>query len=69
MAACNYQGVNVTDLVAGLEDRRYGFEETTYLLLFGKLPNEQELNMFLKVMSELQSLGGRFCSGYYHACF
>lgn len=55
-----YQGVNVTDLVAGLEDRRYGFEETTYLLLFGKLPNEQELNMFLKVMSELQSLGGRF---------
>lgn len=55
-----YQGVNVMDLVAGLEDRRYGFEETTYLLLFGKLPNEKELNMFLKVMSELQSLGGRF---------
>lgn len=55
-----YQGVNVIDLVAGLEGRRYGFEETTYLLLFGKLPNEQELNMFLKVMSELQSLGGRF---------
>lgn len=55
-----YQGVNVIDLVEGLEDRRYGFEETTYLLLFGKLPNEQELNMFLKVMSKLQSLGGRF---------
>lgn len=55
-----YQGINVVDLVSGLEDRRFGFEEVTYLLLFGKLPNEQELKMFLKVMFELQTLGGRF---------
>lgn len=55
-----YQGINVMDLVTGLEGRRFGFEEVTYLLLFGKLPNEQELEMFLKVMFELQTLGGRF---------
>ena len=55
-----YQGINVIDLVKGLENRRYGFEETTYLLLFGKLPTEKELEPFLQVMFELQNLGGRF---------
>lgn len=55
-----YQGINVVDLISGLEGRRFGFEEATYLLLFGKLPNEQELKMFLNVMFELQTLGGRF---------
>lgn len=55
-----YQGINVMDLVKGLEGRRFGFEEVTYLLLFGKLPSEQELQMFLNVMFELQTLGGRF---------
>lgn len=55
-----YQGINVIDLVKGLENRRYGFEETTYLLLFGKLPTEKELELFLQVMFELQNLGGRF---------
>ena len=55
-----YQGINVQDLVAGLKDRKYGFEETTYLLLFGQLPNEKELQFFLHVMEELQELSGRF---------
>ena len=55
-----YQGVNVIELIKGLEDRRFGFEETTYLLLFGKLPSDEELKMFLDVMFEMQTLGGRF---------
>lgn len=55
-----YQGVNVNDIITGLNGRRFGFEETIYLLLFGKLPNEKELKMFLKVISELSELGGRF---------
>lgn len=58
--ALYYQGINVYDLVRGLEDRRFGFEETIYLLLFGKLPTEQELNHFLTMMSEFQDLGNRF---------
>lgn len=55
-----YQGINVNDLINGLEGRKYGFEETVYLLLFGKLPNQTELNRFLRLMEELQSLHGRF---------
>ena len=55
-----YQGINVKDLINGLRGRKYGFEETIYLLLFGKLPDQEELNMFLDVMFELQTLSGRF---------
>ena len=55
-----YQGINVNDLVAGLQGRRFGFEETVYLLLFGRLPQERELQGFLHVMGELQNLTGRF---------
>lgn len=58
--ALYYQGVNVQDIVKGLEGRRFGFEETVYLLMFGKLPNEKELHVFLDVMFELQTLGNRF---------
>lgn len=55
-----YQGINVYDIVNGLQGRKFGFEETTYLLLFGKLPNKQELGQFLNVMTELETLSGRF---------
>ncbi len=55
-----YQGINVHDLVRGLNGRKYGFEETVYLLMFGRLPNQTELNMFLEVMFNLQELSGRF---------
>ncbi len=55
-----YQGVNVQDIVRGLEGRRFGFEETIYLLLFGRLPSQKELDMFLDVMYKLQTLGARF---------
>lgn len=55
-----YQGVNVNELVSGLNGRRFGFEETVYLLMFGKLPNQSELDMFVSVMAELEMLGGRF---------
>ncbi len=37
-----YRGYNIRDLVEGFRrDRRYGFEEITYLLLFGALPDRQ----------------------------
>ena len=39
-----YRGINIKKLTAGfLEEDRFGFEETAYLLLFGRLPNEAEL--------------------------
>lgn len=55
-----YQGVNVTELVAGLQGRKFGFEETIYLLLFGRLPNRKELDCFVNLMFELETLSGRF---------
>ncbi|MEI3245861.1 MAG: citrate/2-methylcitrate synthase [Lachnospiraceae bacterium] len=55
-----YQGVNIQDLVEGLNGRKYGFEETVYLLLFGKLPTQEQLRRFLDVMFDLQNLNGRF---------
>ena len=39
-----YRGYSVRDLVDGfVREGRFGFEETAYLLMFGKLPNETEL--------------------------
>lgn len=55
-----YQGINIQDLIEGLNGRKYGFEETVYLLLFGKLPTQEQLRRFLDVMFDLQNLNGRF---------
>ena len=55
-----YQGINVQDIVNGLKDRRFGFEETIYLLIFGKLPSKEELSRFLELLSDMEDLGGRF---------
>jgi len=42
-----YRGIDIEELVNGFEkDGRQGFEETVYLLMFGELPNEKELNLF-----------------------
>ena len=55
-----YQGYEVTELLKKYGDNRYCFEIIVYLLLFGKLPDENETAMFLEVMSELQNLENRF---------
>lgn len=56
-----YQGIDVEDIVAGfLEEKRFGFEETIYLLLFGHLPNKKELAAFVKLLSDYRSLPPKF---------
>ena len=36
-----YRGIDVEDIVAGfIKERRFGFEETVYLLLFGSMPSD-----------------------------
>ena len=56
-----YQGIDVEDLVAGfLKENRFGFEETTYLLLFGNLPNKQELDDFCRLLNYYCSLPPKF---------
>ncbi len=39
-----YQGIDIEEIVGGfLSEKRFGYEEVVYLLIFGKLPNEKEL--------------------------
>jgi citrate synthase len=47
----HYRGINIKDLTDGIqEEKRHGFSEVTYLLLFGKLPNKRELGDFNNYM-------------------
>lgn len=55
-----YQGYNIYDLVSGMEGRKFGFEETIYLLLFGRLPSEKDMEMFKGIMAHFETLSGRF---------
>lgn len=55
-----YQGYDVQEMVKGFADRRYAFEETTYLLLFGELPNETQLKDFIELITTFQSLSNKF---------
>ncbi|MBQ6947653.1 MAG: citrate/2-methylcitrate synthase [Clostridia bacterium] len=56
-----YRGVPVRDLVQGFTDEnRFGFEETVYLLLFGSLPNAEELAEFRGVLSSYRTLPTNF---------
>lgn len=55
-----YQGINVYDIVKGLNGRKFGFEETAFLLLFGRMPSQAELDKFVNLLFEFQNLGARF---------
>lgn len=56
-----YRGINIEDIVHGfISENRYGFEETCYLLLFGSLPNETELNNFKEMIAEYRQLPTNF---------
>lgn len=47
-----YQGVDVEDIVAGfIKEKRFGYEETVYLLLFGELPTQKELDKITNILS------------------
>ena len=56
-----YRGINIKDLTNGfLKENRFGFEETTYLLLFGVLPTEEQLKDFCKILGNQRSLPRNF---------
>ena len=56
-----YRGIDVCDLVKGFtKDKRHGFEEIVYLLLFSKLPTNSELEEFKSVMSDYRNLPPSF---------
>lgn len=52
-----YRGYDITDLVRNAEkQKRFGFEEVVYLLLFGYLPNEKELYDFTRLIGNMRAL-------------
>ncbi len=56
-----YRGINVRDIIKGfMRDDRFGFEETTYLLLFGNLPDKQQLDDFIKMIGNFRRLPSSF---------
>ena len=56
-----YRGYNINDLVKGfLSEGRYGFEEITYLLLLGQLPDAAELADFQELLGSYRSLPSSF---------
>ena len=56
-----YRGINIRSIVNGfVSDRRLGFEETVYLLLFSKLPTELELKKFCEQLFAYRSLPPSF---------
>ncbi len=56
-----YRGYDIHDLVKGFisEDRK-GFEETTFLLLFGQLPNKKQLSEFRTLLAHGRTLPTNF---------
>lgn len=56
-----YRGIDVEDIVNGfIKEKRYGFEETIYLLLFGKMPTAVELSDFKNLLVSFRSLPTTF---------
>lgn len=57
----SYRGYDIKDLTRGfIEDDRFGFEEVSYLLLFGKLPDQKQLSDFTQLLSDQRSLPTNF---------
>jgi len=52
-----YRGIDVEDIVANIEKGdRFGYEETSYLLLFGHLPNQKELAIYKAMLGAHRNL-------------
>ncbi len=64
LKACNgrlyYRGYELDDIVSPLlKEKRFGFEETAYLLLSGKLPDKEELAAFTELLNDNMPLDHR----------
>ena len=55
-----YRGYDVKDLVQGSKGEKFIFEEAAYLLLFCKLPSNDELKQFLDIIAECMELPTNF---------
>lgn len=57
----HYRGIDIKELVSGYMDSgRFGYEEICYLLLFGNLPNAEQLKSFQKTLANKRTLPTNF---------
>ncbi|WP_027438387.1 citrate/2-methylcitrate synthase [Lachnospira multipara] len=56
-----YRGIDVENLIAGItSEKRFGFEEATYLLMFGELPNQKQLERFTAMLGDYRQIPPNF---------
>ncbi len=56
-----YRGIDINDIIKNIEkEKRKGFEEVAYLLLFGELPKKEELINFCSMLSQDRELPSGF---------
>ena len=55
-----YRGYDCIELVNGFRGEHFGFEEVAYILLFGKLPNRDELKHFNDILASSRTLPTNF---------
>lgn len=55
-----YRGYDCIELVKGFRGRRFGFEEISYLLLFGQLPSEKQLKEYRDILVACRTLPTNF---------
>ncbi len=56
-----YRGIDIEEIIRGFtSEERFGFEEATYLLLFGKLPNANQLSEFNDLLERYRELPPSF---------
>ena len=56
-----YRGYDVADLISDAESHnQFGYEQCAYLLLFGKLPTQSELDEFTTLLGHLRTLPENF---------
>lgn len=55
-----YRGYNIKTLIDSLRENEFGFEKTSYLLLFGEQPNDNETVEFCRILGECKKLPTNF---------
>ncbi len=56
-----YRGMDIEEIVRGFVDgNRFGFEEVTYLLLMGELPDQKQLDSFNQLLAHYRTLPTNF---------
>lgn len=56
-----YRGYDINQLISGFtREKRFGFEEVAYLLLFGRLPSQEDYDAFRSFLSDHMALPDGF---------